>query len=44
MAEKMPKGFKSIYVDNETFLIAGGFDPKKGKSSKRVFTFSKGKI
>lgn len=28
LAEKMPKGFKSIYIDNEAFLIAGGFDPK----------------
>jgi hypothetical protein len=26
LAEKMPKNFKSVFIGNETFIIAGGFD------------------
>ena len=40
----MPKNFKSVYIGNETFFLAGGFDQKTGKTSKRVFTFTKGRI
>ena len=40
----MPKNFKSVFIGNETFLIAGGFDHKQGKSSKRAFTLQRGRI
>ena len=40
----MPKNFKSVYLGNETFFIAGGYDAKLGKSSKRAFMLSRGKI
>jgi len=44
LAEKMPKNFKAIFIGNETFIIAGGFDNKIGKTSKKVYTMNKGKI
>ncbi len=44
LAEKVPKNFKSVFIGNETFFIAGGFDAKLGKSSKRAFLLTRGKI
>lgn len=37
LAEKMPKNYKTVFIGNETFFIAGGFNHKQGKSSKRAF-------
>lgn len=44
LSEKMPKNFKSVYIGNESFFIAGGYDAKAGKSSKRAFMLTRGKI
>lgn len=33
-----------MYLGDETFFIAGGFDPKLGKSSKRAYMLTRGKI
>eukprot|EP00347_Sterkiella_histriomuscorum_P006037 403354304 len=44
LSEKMPKNFKSVYIGNESFFIAGGFDAKAAKSSKRAFLLTRGKI
>jgi hypothetical protein len=44
LAEKMPKSFKSIFIGNETFMMVGGFDHKLNKTSKKVYTLTKGKI
>jgi hypothetical protein len=40
----MPKNFKAVYIGNDSFLIAGGFDAKNMKITKRVFTLSRGKL
>jgi len=40
----MPKNFKTVFMGNESFFIAGGFDYKAGKSSKKAFTLVRGKI
>jgi hypothetical protein len=40
----MPKNFKALYIGNESFLIAGGFDVKSMKITKRVFTLTRGKL
>lgn len=40
----MPKNFKSVYIGNENFFIAGGYDAKAAKSSKRAFMLTRGKI
>ena len=44
LAEKVPKNFKSVYLGGEAFFIAGGFDQKMGKTSKRAYLLTKGKI
>ena len=44
LAEKMAKNFKSVFIGEETFITAGGFDQKLGKSSKRAFQVTKGKV
>ncbi|CDW76204.1 kelch motif family protein [Stylonychia lemnae] len=44
LADKMPKNFKSVFIGKESFFIAGGFDQKAGKSSKKAFTLVRGKI
>ena len=43
-SEKMPKNFKTVFIGNENFMVAGGFDSKAGKSSKRAFLIVRGKI
>lgn len=42
LLEKVPKNFKSVFLGgiSEQFLIAGGFDAKSGKSSKKAFLLS----
>jgi len=29
LAEKMPKGFRSVFIQGETFFLAGGLDAKQ---------------
>ena len=40
----MPKNFKSVYIGHETFFLAGGYDFKNQKSSKRAFMIMRGKM
>lgn len=44
LAEKMPKNFKTVFIGNETYFIAGGFDSKAGKTSKHAYYLARGKI
>ncbi len=34
LVEKVPKNFRSVFIGDETFMLAGGFDAKQAKVSK----------
>ncbi len=40
----MAKNFRSVFIGNETYFLAGGFDARTNKSSKRAFVFEKGRL
>ena len=45
-AERIPKDFKSIYVGGpeQSFLLVGGFDTRRGTTSNAAFLYQKGKL